>query len=63
MDRLVVIVLVPILVEVEKCVLQDLVDCRLPSTGWTNTHEPVPYQLSLVQLNHFTNLSACMDVR
>ena len=59
MDRLIVVVLVPIFVEIEEGFLQDLVDGRFPTSGRTHTHESMAYQLSLVQLDHLTNLQRC----
>ena len=59
MDRLIVVVLVPVFVEIEEGFLQDLVDGRFPTSGRTHTHESMAYQLSLVQLDHLTNLQRC----
>ena len=53
---LVVIVLVAIFVEAEEGVFEDLVDGGLPSSSRAHTHETVTHQLSLIQLDHFTNL-------
>ena len=56
MDWLVVVILVPILVEAEQGILQYLIDGCLASSSWTDTHQPMTDQLSLIQLDHLTYL-------
>ena len=58
MDRLVIVIFVPVFVEAQQSILQDLVDGRLPSAGGAHAHEPMSHQLSLVQLDHLANLRA-----
>ena len=57
MYRLIVVVLVPIIEEAKKSVFEDLVDGSLASASGTHTHESMMHQLSLIQLNHITNLT------
>ena len=55
--RLIVVVLVPIIEEAEKSIFEDLVDGGLASASGAHTHESMTHQLSLIQLNHVTNLT------
>ena len=56
MYRLVVVVLVAILVQVDEGVLEDLVDGSLTPSRGTHAHQPMANQLGFVQLDDFTDL-------
>lgn len=53
MDKLVVVVLVAIFVQVGEGVLEDLVDGSLTPPRGTHAHQPMANQLGLVQLDDF----------
>lgn len=56
MDKLVVVVLVAIFVQVGEGVLEDLVDGSLTPSRGTHAHQPMANQLGLVQLDDFFDL-------
>ena len=55
-DRLVVVMLMTSFVQADECLLEDLINRCLPSPCWAHTHQPMAHQLSLIQLNNFSNL-------
>ena len=53
---LIVVILVSIFIQRQESVLQNLIDGSLATSSGPNTHESMPHQLGLIELDHFTDL-------